>query len=229
MENQYQLQRMENKKVLIIGGLGAIGSNIAHTTISLGAEVTIFDNMMKSAGANLANIKEIKDKIKFIKGDLRNYKDVKTAIMGKDIIYNCAAQVSHTLSMQDPYLDIDINCKGNINLLECCRKYNPSVKIIHTGSRSQFGKQKKLPITEDSLDFPPDIFSANKLAAELYGEIYHKIYGLATTTLRLTNIYGPRGQANNPGYSIVNWFIGKAVLNEDLTVFEPGTQLRDLV
>jgi UDP-glucose 4-epimerase len=226
--NAYQLKRMDGEEVLVLGGMGAIGSCVAHTAVKLGANVTIFDNINQNAGGNIVNIKEIKDKVTFIKGDIRNIDEIKEAIKNKQIIYNCAAQVSHTLSMQDPFLDLDINCRGQLNLLESCRKYNPSVRIVHTGSRSQFGSPKVIPLTEDCLDYPTDIFSANKLATELYHKIYAQTYGMKTTTLRLTNTYGPRAQTNNPGYNVINWLIARAILKEDLPIYEPGTQLRDI-
>ncbi|MBU1632527.1 MAG: SDR family NAD(P)-dependent oxidoreductase [Nanoarchaeota archaeon] len=226
--NYYQLKRMDSEEVLILGGMGAIGSCIAHTAVDLGANVTIFDNLTENTGANFANIKEIKDKVKFIKGDIRDFNSLKEVVKNKQIIYNCAGQVSHTISMQDPFLDIDINCRGQLNVLESCRRYNDSVKIIHTGSRSQFGAPKVIPLTEECLDYPTDIFSANKLANEFYHKIYYQNYGLKTTSLRLTNTFGPRAQTNNPGYNVVNWLIARAVLKEDLPIFEPGTQLRDI-
>ncbi|MCK4669646.1 MAG: SDR family NAD(P)-dependent oxidoreductase [Nanoarchaeota archaeon] len=219
---------MDREEVLVLGGMGAIGSCLAHTLVSLGADVTIFDNMMKNTGANIANIKEIKDRVKFIKGDIRDMGELEKVIREKQIIFSCAAQVSHVLSMEDPFLDIDINCRGHIRILECCRKYNPTAKIVYTGTRSQFGATTKLPISEECLDNPTDVYSTNKLASELYHIIYHRIHGLATTSLRLTNTYGSRAQMNNPGYNVVNWLIGKAIQDEDLTVFEPGTQLRDI-
>ncbi len=223
----YTLHSLDGKEVLIIGGAGAIGSCLTIKCVELGAKVTILDNLTPETGANLANLKKIKDKINLIRGDLRDEK-LKEIVKCKHIIFNCAAQVSHTLSMKDPYLDLDINIKGTLNLLESCRHFNPKARIIHTGSRSEFGATKTLPIDESCSDNPTDIFSANKLGAELYYKIYHHAYGLFTVTLRLTNIYGPRAQLNNPGYNFINFFIGKVVQNQEITVYEPGTQLRDI-
>jgi UDP-glucose 4-epimerase len=225
----YKIKDMKEKEVLILGGMGAIGSNIAHTSVELGAKVTIFDNMMEGTGANPANIKEIKNDIKFVKGDIRNFEELKEVIKNKAVIFNCAAQVNHVLSMQNPFLDIDINCKGQINVLEACRKFNDSAKMIYAGTRSQFGIPQKIPLDENCLDNPTDIYSVNKIAGELYHWIYHNSYGLKTVSLRLTNTYGPRAQTNNPGYNVVNWMIGRSMLNQDLTIFKPGAQLRDLI
>ncbi|MBI4980241.1 SDR family NAD(P)-dependent oxidoreductase [Candidatus Woesearchaeota archaeon] len=223
----YTLQRMDGQEVLIIGGAGAIGSCLAHRCVELGARVTILDNLTPDTGANLANLREIRGQVEFIQGDLRDEK-LKELVKEKNIIFNCAAQVSHTLSMKDPYLDLDINIKGTLSLLEACRHFNPTVKIIHTGSRSEFGAAEKLAIGESCPDNPADIFSANKLGAELYYKIYYHAYGLFTVTLRLTNVYGPRAQLNNPGYNFINFFVGKVLQNQEITVYEPGTQLRDI-
>ncbi len=240
----YTLHRLDGQEVLIIGGAGAIGSCLAIKCVELGARVTILDNLTPETGANLANLKEIHGQInftsnaklhlrlgdsqvEFIRGDLRD-ENLKEIVKEKDIIFNCAAQVSHTLSMKDPYLDLDINIKGTLNLLEACRHFNPQARIIHTGSRSEFGATRTLPIGESCPDNPTDIFSANKLGAELYYKIYHRVYGLFTVTLRLTNVYGPRAQLNNPGYNFINFFVGKVLQNQEITVYEPGTQLRDI-
>jgi len=226
--NDYEIKRMDGENVLILGGMGAIGSNIAHKIIPLGAKVTIYDNFMEGTGANPFNIHEIKDKLELVKGDIRNFNSLSKVIKDKSIIFNCAAQVSHLLSMQDPFLDIDINCLGHINVLECCRKFNDSAKIIYTGTRGQNGEALYNPINEDHPDNPTDIYGANKLASELYHFVYHKAYGMWATSLRLTNTYGPRAQMINTGHSIINWIISQAMLGKTIPVFEPGTQLRDI-
>jgi len=226
--NNYQLKKMDGEEVLILGGMGSIGSNIAHSVIKLGANITIFDNLTENTGANMANIKEIKDRVTFIKGDIRDFDVLKKVVKDKNIIYNCAAQVNHVLSMQNPFLDIDVNCIGQINVLESCRQFNDSAKIVFTATRSQHGASKIIPLTEECVDNPPDIYSANKLGGELYHIIYYNTYGIKTTSLRLTNTYGPRAQLNNPGYNVINWLIGKALQDEDLTIYKPGTQLRDI-
>lgn len=223
------LPNLQGLKVLITGGAGFIGSNLAIKCLDLGAEVTILDNFMPDTGSNLANLKEINEKITLITGDIRNEEDVEKAVKDKDIIFNLAGQVSHILSMEDPFLDIDINCKGHIILLEACRKLNPKVKIVYTGTRTQTGQVTTPTINEENQDNPLDIYGAGSLASELYHLIYHKVHGLKTTSLRLTNIYGPRAQIKNPKYGAVNFFIGKAVFNQEINIFEPGTQKRDIL
>lgn len=218
----------EGKNVLVIGGLGFIGSSLAHTLVKQRANVTIFDNLMEDTGANLKNIEGIEDKIKVVIGDIRNAGEITEAVKNKHIIFNCAGQVSHVLSMENPFLDIEINCKGRINVLEACRKENPSAKIIFIGTRTQVGSVSSRMMNEDSQQNPTDVYGAGNLAAEMYHLIYNKVYGMKTVSVRLTNIYGERAQITNPKYGAINWMIGKAVAGEDLTVFEPGTQLRDI-
>jgi len=224
----YTIKRMDGERVLILGGLGGIGSNIAQDAVNLGAEVTVYDSLMEGTGTNIHNIKNIKEKVEVIKDDIRDFKSLSKAVKGKNIIFNCAGQVSHILSMKDPFLDIDINCTGQINVLESCRKFNDQAKIIFTGTRGQTGIPQYSPIDENHPDNPTDIYGANNLAAEFYHLIYHKAYGMWTTSLRLTNTYGPRAKMNSPQHSIINWLISKAMLDEEIPVYKPGTQLRDI-
>src|SRR3989344_9100198 len=178
MKKPYNIRRIEQKNVLILGGLGFIGSNIAHKCVELGAKVTIFDAMIEPFGFNLANIKTIKGKVSFAKKDMRNFKDLARAVKEKEYIFNCAGQVSHSDSMKTPFLDIELNVSANMNLMEACRKYNDSAKIGYAGTRSQIGKAHYLPADENHPDFPLDIYGANKLAAEKYLLIYYNAYGI---------------------------------------------------
>ncbi len=220
---------MDGQNVLITGGLGFIGSSIARQAAGLGANVTIYDSFMKDYGANLSNIEEIKGKIVDIRADIRDFDLLKEHVKDKDIIFHCAGQVSHMFSQINPYLDIDINCCGTVNLLEAARRFNDRAKLVYAGTRSQIGKMEYSPVNEKHPEFPTDIYSANKSVAEKYCLIYYTTYGLSTTSLRLSNAYGPRAQMKQKGYGIVNYFIRMALLNEVITVYEPGTQTRDCI
>jgi UDP-glucose 4-epimerase len=224
-----KIKSMSQKNVLITGGLGFIGSNLAHRLVSLGARVTIYDALLPQYGGNLANIKEIKGKIRDVRADVRDLDQLEEYVKDQDVIFNCAAQVSHIDSMNDPYSDIAINCTGTINLLEAARRFNDDAKIVYTGTRSQIGKIEYSPADEKHPEFPMDIYSANKSAAEKYHLIYYRSYGIPTTSLRISNVYGPRAQIKQTGYGIVNYLIRMALLNEMITVYEPGTQKRDFV
>lgn len=224
-----KMKSMSQQNVLITGGLGFIGSNLAHKLVSLGANVTIYDALLPQYGGNLANVKEIKEKIRDVRADVRDFDKLKEQVKDQDVIFNCAAQVSHIESMNDPYSDIAINCLGTINLLEAARKFNDDVKIVYTGTRSQIGKTEFSPADEKHPEFPMDIYSANKSAAEKYHLIYYRSYGIPTTSLRISNVYGPRAQVKQKGYGIINYLIRMALQNEVITVYEPGTQKRDLI
>lgn len=220
---------MDSQNVLITGGLGFIGSNIAHKAVELGANVTIYDALLPQYGGNSANIEEIAKKVVVVKADIRDFDVLKEHVKNQDVVFHCAAQVSHVQSLSDPYLDIDINCRGTINLLEASRRFNDQVKIIYAGTRSQVGKMLYSPVDEAHPEFPTDIYSANKSVAEKYCLIYNKTYGIRTSSLRISNAYGPRAQIKQQGYGIVNYLIRMAILNEVITVYEPGTQTRDCI
>lgn len=225
----HTLRSLAGKSVLITGGLGFIGSTIAHKAVSLGAKVTIYDACLDPYGWNFANIKEIRNKVSFVKADVRDLNRLRQHVKGKDVIIDCAAQVSHTLSMSDPLLDLDINCKGALNLLEACRQSNDRARIIYASSRGVIGTPKTMPVDESHPESPADVQGINKLAAEKYYVLYHNVYGLKTTAMRITNAYGPRAQVKTGDYAIVNWFIKRALSGEPLIVFGDGTQTRDYI
>lgn len=220
---------MKDEKILILGGLGFIGSNLAQRLVKLGAEVTIYDACLDPYGWNFANIKEIKDKIKIIKGDIRDFDLIKEHVKNKNYIFNCAAQVGHIISMNDPFLDIEINCKGTMNVLEACRRFNDDVKIIYTATRGQVGEPIYTPVDEEHPDNPTDIYGINKLAAEKYHLVYHHVYGIPVTSMRLNNVYGPRCQMQHGHYGVLNYFVGRAMQGETITVYGKGNQTRDFV
>ncbi|MDO8624510.1 MAG: GDP-mannose 4,6-dehydratase, partial [Candidatus Diapherotrites archaeon] len=140
---------LEKKEILVIGGLGFIGSNIVQKLVSRKAKVTIFDACLDPYGWNFANIAEVKDQVAFVKGDTRDLEAVKAAVVGKAAVVDCAAQVSHTISVKNPFLDLDINCRGALNICEALREKNDSAKLVYAGTRGEIGKMVFNPITED--------------------------------------------------------------------------------
>ncbi|MBI4181425.1 MAG: SDR family NAD(P)-dependent oxidoreductase [Candidatus Aenigmarchaeota archaeon] len=214
-------------RVLITGGLGFIGSNLAQALVARGDQVTILDAMIEPMGFNLANIEEIRDSVRLLVGDIRNPDDCMEAVMDQDTIYNCAGQVSHIDSMTDPWTDIDINIRGNLTLLEACRKVNDRARIIYAGTRGQIGKVVRQPCDETHPDSPTDIYGVDKWAGEKYHLIYHTSHGMKTCSLRINNCYGPRHQMKHGKYGIMNYFVRLVFLDQPIKVFSPGTQLRD--
>ncbi len=215
------------KKALITGGLGFIGSNIAHRMVAAGAEVRVFDACLDPYGWNFANISEIRDKIEFMKGDTRDEKAVREAVDGADLIFDCASQISHSISVEKPLVDIQINCIGALNLLEAARNSKSDPTIVYAGTRGQIGQMKYCPIDEAHPTDPVDMNGINKLAAEKYCMLYNRLYGLKTTSLRINNAYGERCQVRHADYGIVNYFIRLAIEGKDLTVYGDGLQKRD--
>jgi UDP-glucose 4-epimerase len=214
-------------RVLVTGGLGFIGSNLSHRLVQLGAEVTLLDALLPETGANLYNIKDIEREVRVNICDLRDEAAVNQLVQGQDVIFNLAAQVSHTRSMREPFYDLDINCRGHLTLLEACRKYNPDVKIVYTGTRSQYGRIQYTPVDEEHPINPVDTNGITKHAAEQYHLLYHNVYGMKTTSLRLTNTYGPRHQMRHSEQGFINWFLRLAMDDETINVFD-GSQKRDL-
>jgi len=218
-----------SKKVLITGGLGFIGSNLAIKLVESGAKVNIMDAKLKRYGSNDFNVQQIKKDIQIDFSDIRDKKAVLKNVRDKDIIFSLAAQTDYNYSLKKPILDIDINCKGHLNILEAVRTANPNCRIIFPGSRMQYGKieKKDLPVKEEHPLNPLSVYAINKVAGENYYRAYNKHHGLDTLVFRITNPYGPKAQVKHPGYCIVNWFVRQALEGKDLTVFGKGEQLRD--
>ncbi|MFW9994127.1 MAG: NAD-dependent epimerase/dehydratase family protein [Candidatus Odinarchaeota archaeon] len=220
---------IEGKNILILGGLGFIGSNLAQTLCRYDCTITIFDALIEGLGGNLANIKEIKDEVQLVKGDIRDFALVEQHVRDKDIIFNCAGQTDHVRSMKEPFLDIDINCRGIMNVLEAVRTVNDSAKIVFTGTRSQFSKMVYSPFDEDHPEFPSDIYSANRSVGEKYHLIYYRAHGIKSTSLRLTNIYGPRSPISHGGHNVINFFVRLAITDQTIPIYQPGQQKRDIL
>ncbi|PIY97312.1 MAG: hypothetical protein COY66_00240 [Candidatus Kerfeldbacteria bacterium CG_4_10_14_0_8_um_filter_42_10] len=225
MKNGKELKRLfSNKKALVIGGLGFIGSNIAHALVGLGARVTIFSHSKKK----IHNLKGIEKKVKIIIGNITNFSSVGRIMKGKDYIFNCAAQVSYLDSIRNPVLDLETNCHGQLNILEAVRKNCPKAKILFTSSRLVYGKVTTPIVSENHPTNPVSIYAAHKLVAEKYHVLYHKIHGLNTVIARIPNPYGPRQQINNmKSGAIVGWIMKELMDGEQVKIFGSGKQKRN--
>ena len=219
---------MNGVRVLITGGLGFVGSNVAHQCLELGAEVTIYDCLDPRSGGNMHNIDDIQDDVHVIKNDIRDSEGICSAITNKDILFNCAAYTSHPNSMKEPLIDIDVNCKGVINVLEAARRCNSEIKIVQVGTSTQIGRMQFDPVTEAHPEFPLDIYSADKSASEKYVLIYGSAYQMRTTVVRLANVFGPRSNIRSSDFGFINYFVGLALQGRDLTIFGDGRQLRNI-
>lgn len=216
------------KKVLITGGLGFIGSNLAYRLAEMKSSVTLVDSLIPHYGGNLFNIHGIEDKVSVNISDIRDRYAMNYLVKDKDLIFNLAGTLSHIDSMKDPFTDLEINCVAQLSILEACRENNPGVKIVFAGTRGQYGKSDYLPVDEKHLMHPVDVNGINNLAAEEYHILYNNAYGIKATSLRLTNTYGPRHQMKHARQGVVNWFIRKIIDGEEIEVFGNGLQKRDL-
>lgn len=219
-----------DKRVLITGGLGFLGSNVANKLAGLGASVVILDSLHPMYGGNEHNIlEENRNNIELIIDDVRNKPLVERLVRSADIIYHFAAQVSYIDSGNIPFEDLDVNLRGTLNILESCRYFNPSAKILFASSRLVIGATGNLPVNEEHPTHPLSIYGAHKLSAEKYFNIYHQNYGIPTTVLRITNPYGPRQQIKHNKYSLVGWFVRLAMEDKEITIFGDGHQLRNYI
>lgn len=215
------------KRVLITGGLGFIGSNLAHRLVELGARVLLVDSLLPEYGGNPFNIRDIHGKVIINIADIRDETSMSYLVKGQDYIFNLAGQVSHIDSMRDPYTDLEMNCRGHLSILEACRKNNREVKMVYAGTRQQYGKPDYLPVDEKHLMHPTDVNGINKMAGEWYHLLYDEIYGIRSTSLRLTNTYGPRLLMKHDRQSFIGWFIRQIIDGETITIYGDGSQLRD--
>lgn len=217
------------KRVMITGGLGFIGSNLAHKLVELGAQVTIVDSLIPGYGGDFYNIRDIEDKLRVNIADVRDMHSQRYLVQGQDFLFNLAGQISHIDSMTDPFTDLDINVRAQLAIVESCRHYNPQARIVHAATRQQYGRPMRLPVDEKHLVQPIDVNGINKAAGEMYFMVYTQNYDLRATSLRLTNIYGPRQLLAHNRQGFIAWFMRKVLLDEEIQIFGTGKQLRDML
>ena len=229
-----KLEKLNNKNVLITGGLGFIGSSLAIKLTELGAKVTIADALIEDYGGNLFNINPIKDKVQINYCNICDKLSMDELVKDKDYIFHIAGQVSHVMSQTDPFKDVEYNLVGTLVLLEACRKNNQNSRIIYTGTRGQYGSVGDLPAKENAPSNPVDIHEITNNAAEQSFYAYMRKSSIKSVLTRLTNIYGPRSQMKSDKFGVFNWFIRLAMDDNEIPLFGNesmgyGNILRDFV
>ena len=218
---------MEGKKVLITGGLGFIGSNLARRLVQEGADVTIVDSLIPEYGGNPRNLHDIKDQVTMNFSDVRDPFSMNQLVQGQDYLFNLAGQTSHLDSMENPFTDLDINAKAQLSILEACRKHNPEIRIVFASTRQIYGKPQYLPVDEKHPSHPIDVNGVNKMAGEWYHIVYNDVYGISASVLRLTNTYGPRMRIKDARQTFLGIWIRNLLEGKPIHVFGDGRQRRD--
>jgi len=219
-------ENFEGASVLITGGLGFIGSNLARRLDSLGADITIVDSLIPDYGGNLYNIEGIRDRIQVNVSDVRDTHSLRHLVQGKDYLFNLAGQTSHLDSMVNPMPDLEINCQAQISILETCRAGNPKIKIVFASTRQIYGRPLQLPVPETHPLNPVDVNGINKMAGEQYHLLYNNVYGIPATALRLTNTIGPRMRIKDARQTFVGLWVRQLLEGNPISVWG-GKQLRD--
>jgi UDP-glucose 4-epimerase len=218
----------KGRTALVTGGLGFIGSNLARRLVEIGVRVTVLDALLPDQGGSHYNLHDLFGRLEVHVADMRDRQVVNHLVGGVDYVFNLAGSVSHLDSMQQPLLDLELNCAAHVTLLEACRHFNPHVKVVFTSTRQVYGSPVYLPLDEQHRVAPLDVNGINKLAAEHYHLLYHRVYGTRAVCLRLTNTYGPRQLMRHDRQGFIAWFIRQAVDGGVIELFGEGRQRRDL-
>lgn len=214
-------------RVLVTGGLGFIGSNLAHRLVALGANVTLMDSLIPEYGGLDYNVHEIRDRVAVEIADVRDADAVARLVQGQDLLFNLAGQTSHVDSMTDPKTDLEINAVAQLSILEACKKHNRGIKLVFASTRQLYGRPQYLPVDEGHPIHPVDVNGINKLAGEWYHLLYNNVYGIRACALRLTNTYGPRMRVKDARQTFLGIWIRSVIQGKPVLVYGDGSQLRD--
>ena len=193
----------------------------------MGAKVTLVDSLVPEYGGNRFNIQGIEDRVRVNISDVRRPLQLCGRIWtGQDFLFNLAGQTSHLDSMEDPFTDLEINCRAQLSILETCRQVNPRIRVVFASTRQIYGRPEQLPVDERHPLSPVDVNGINKLAGEFYHILYNDVYDLPAVLLRLTNTYGPRMRIKDARQTFVGVWIRRLLEDQPIEVWG-GEQRRD--
>ncbi len=215
------------RSILVTGGLGFIGSNLALALDALGARVTIVDSSIPGLGANRFNVDGLSTRAQVADIDLRDSVALAPLLAGQDCVFNLAGQVSHIDSMVDPLTDLDLNGRAQLSLLEAIRSSGERPRVVFASTRQVYGRPDQIPVAEDHPVRPTDINGVHKQAAEHYHRLYHEVHGVPTVVLRLANVYGPRQLMRGRSQGFIPIFVRAAIEDGTIELFGGGHQERD--
>lgn len=216
----------DGKRVLITGGLGFIGSNLARRLLAAGAVVVLVDSLVPKYGGNPRNVHDLAGRLTVNISDVRDPHSMAYLVQDQDYLFNLAGQTSHLDSMHDPFTDLEINCTAQLRILEACRQHNPEIVVTFASTRQFYGRPAYLPVDEAHPLHPVDVNGVNKMAGEAYHTLYHEVHGIRTCSLRLTNTYGPRMRIKDARQTFLGIWVRRLLEGDQLEVWE-GPQLRD--
>jgi nucleoside-diphosphate-sugar epimerase len=229
MNSDPRLAAFAGRSALVTGGYGFIGSNLVHALVGLGCNVAVVDNLDPGAGGNRFNLNGVEDRVDLLCGDIRDLDAMRDAVRGRDYVFHLAGRNSHLDSLEGPFEDLDVNGRGTLTVLEAVRRENASARVVHAGSRSEYGAIQTSPVDETHPLLPTEANSAHKALSTLYQLAYHQAHGLQTVSLRLPNCYGPRMYTKDHRLGVMNWFLHQTVEGQTLRLYGDGTQQRDLL
>lgn len=213
------------KKYLITGGCGFIGSHIAEALVNKNEEVVIFDNLSSGYEHNIA---DFRDKVTFIKGDVRDVDALREVMTGVTHVFHEAALVSVFESVEKPYDNHEINLTGTLNVLTAAKGAGAK-RLVVASSAAIYGNDPTLPKKEDMVPQPESPYALAKITKEYYLSVFNKLYGLETVSLRYFNVFGPRQDPSSMYSGVISKFVDVISAGEDPTVFGDGEQTRDFV